>query len=233
MTRIERQRFGRVLAAVTVLVAVPAEGQVADQAVAQDGGDAVRVLWARSQQDWLPRLGRALDTAPGTATENWSDAAAGLSGRITVFPVSVGGGFCRRFRVEVVAAAGGLDGSGVRCRAQNGEWLATTEPDRVAPVADRSADRPVERATDPGIRPLQRDLARLAYYDGPADGTMSPELRAAMDAFAADEEMPANSAASALRDRAAAAVARIPPPAGCPAIGGMEAGRVAVCGRTR
>ncbi len=199
------------------LVALMAPASLATLVHAQGAIDG---MWEQSQRDLLPRLNAALEMSPSYVANDWSDPAGGLSGTITVFPAVFGQRPCRRFRVTVSGAAGSLTGEGVRCREAAGLWMTTEAPDRVVTL-------------DPAVRQLQQDLHRLAYYDGPVDGAMSPSLRAAVASFPADEEVTNNGdATTALRDLAAAAVARIPPPGRCPDTDGIAA-RAVVCGTVR
>lgn len=197
-----RRRLG-VLAATVSLAAV-------SSAQAQGFTDA---LWQRSQRDLLPRLDAALENAPSNVATVWADPFDGLSGAITVFPAVMGSRPCRHFQATVSGATGSLIGNGIRCREAAGPWVTTDVPDTVATL-------------DPVVRDLQRTLHRLAYYDGPMDGTMSPPFSAALASFASDEQVSGSSAMPALRDLAAAAITRIPPPGNCPDTGAVVCGTV-------
>ncbi len=117
--------------------------------------------------------------------------------------------------------------------ASNAPQLFSLLPVFSAPAAGSPQAAPASTpAPDVMVRALQLNLRRLAYYDGPLDGLVSPALRAAVASMQRDEGVPAvGEPDGTAEELSEAAVARIPPPGPCP--GAAPFGEAVVCGRAR
>ena len=142
----------------------------------------------------------------------WTDPSGRLTGLVTAYaPTMQNGRPCRSFKYVVHDTQQEVTDTGLYCRSPVGLWSTAGVPDIVAtrliapapqpPPADRQAEQALPDAPqpDPVVANLQRNLVRLAYDGGPANGLRQAGFEGALQQFQLDEGLPLNGDPDALR----------------------------------
>lgn len=171
-------------------------------------------------------LNQTLEGARSDRPVAWSDPSSSLAGVITVYsPIMREGRPCRSFKYVVHDTSQEVTDTGLYCRDPTGLWSSAGVPDIVAtrliepvpPQASPTGQSALGQSLaediqpDPIVARLQRNLIRLAYDEGPADGRRQPRFETSLQQFELDEGLPQGSDSSAIRRalmQSAAAVAR-------------------------
>ena len=168
----------------------------------------------------------------------------GVEADLVVHPADTSGPIpCRGFTYRLHQGGSGFVVTGSRCRQGPRNWVGDLANDHVAPAF---SPPPIMAAAPPApdqasaappppdlqVRALQDNLRRLAYYDGPLDGTVTPRLRAAISSFEQDEGVSGGGEAdSRAQSLALSAIGRIPVSGNCPSP--APAGFAIACGHVR